>query len=224
MSTAAQVLASQTNGALSHGPVTPEGRAISSRNALKHGLTSATVVLADESQQAYDELLASFAALYCPRTEVEHLLVGHLAAAQWRLARCARFETLLLNAEIEKLQNEPDNPRSPALAAAEAFRILMEKGGALAQLLRHESSLWRAYERARKQLHVLAQMPAPPAPVLQNEPEPSRPDPRPPKPKGKRQLPKLPRFSAIPKLPSNMRLIALPPQPNATAPAAPPAT
>ena len=234
MSSAAQITASQLNGARSHGPATPEGRAISSRNALKHGFTSNTVVLEGESHQDYDALLDSFTALHTPRTPVEHQLVGQLAAAQWRLARAARFEVFLLDSEIEKLQNEPDNPLPPSLAAAQAFRILTEKGGALAQLHRHESSLWRAYEKARKQLHELAQMPAPPAraeieyleidqaeidqteidqaeieqvAIEENEPE------RPPKPATGRPLPKLPKFSSAPKLPPNMRLIDRPAPP-----------
>ena len=210
MSSPAQALASQNNGARSQGPVTAQGREISSRNATRHGLTAATVVLDWESPEAFEALRKSFEELYHPRTVVEHRLVHQLAASQWRIARAARFEALLLNNEIEKLQNEPENPLPPNRAAAEAFRILMEKGGALSQLLRHESSLWRAYEKARKQLEELALFPAPVPPqsvALQNEPEPETRAERPARPKAERPLPKLPTFSAHPKLPPNMRLI-----------------
>ena len=60
MSTPAQILASQTNGAKSRGPVTPEGRDRSSRNSCKHGLSSTRVVLAGESQEEWESLLGGF--------------------------------------------------------------------------------------------------------------------------------------------------------------------
>ena len=43
----AQILANRRNAALSTGPKTPEGKEQSRRNALKHGMTGAGVVLAD---------------------------------------------------------------------------------------------------------------------------------------------------------------------------------
>ena len=45
MSSAAQVAANQANAQLSTGPKTTEGKASSSRNALKTGLTGRTMIL-----------------------------------------------------------------------------------------------------------------------------------------------------------------------------------
>ncbi|MBM3740739.1 MAG: hypothetical protein FJW39_33755 [Acidobacteria bacterium] len=48
--------ASRLNGAASRGPVTPRGKAHSSRNATTHGLTARDVVLSNENPEAYQPI------------------------------------------------------------------------------------------------------------------------------------------------------------------------
>jgi hypothetical protein len=87
--------AARINGAKSIGPVTEEGKAISSRNSLTHGLTSARVVLPHESQEEFDHLEAGIAKHYNPVGELERELVHEMAAARWRLRRIEEMEAAL---------------------------------------------------------------------------------------------------------------------------------
>jgi hypothetical protein len=55
-----RLAANRANGALSRGPITPEGKARSSQNAIKHGLQSNLVVLRNENKEAYQTVLQSY--------------------------------------------------------------------------------------------------------------------------------------------------------------------
>src|SRR5581483_12358545 len=69
MATENQIRASRANGAQSRGPVTPGGKARSSKNALRHGLLTDTVVLDNENRSAFTELLLALEAEFEPATE-----------------------------------------------------------------------------------------------------------------------------------------------------------
>ena len=66
MSTAAQVLANRQNAVQSTGPITPEGKAASSRNATRHGLSGHFSVLPHESAEEFDGLAARLGAEFNP--------------------------------------------------------------------------------------------------------------------------------------------------------------
>jgi hypothetical protein len=87
MATKKQIAANRRNAKKCTGPKTPEGKAASSMNALRHGLRARTVVLPDESQEDYDQLHAGFQEKYRPQDPVEQHLVDLAAIAQWKLAR-----------------------------------------------------------------------------------------------------------------------------------------
>jgi hypothetical protein len=60
MATAAQISACAANAQLSTGPRSPEGKAVSSRNALKLGIYSEAHILPGEDPTEYAELLQDF--------------------------------------------------------------------------------------------------------------------------------------------------------------------
>ena len=95
----AQIEASRRNGARSKGPVTEEGKAKASRNALKHGLTAMHhLVLEDEAPSELEEMTARLMAEVAPETEIEARSDRRLAIAFWKGERAERIEVALFDA------------------------------------------------------------------------------------------------------------------------------
>ena len=99
MSSALKSQTARENGAKSHGPVTPEGKARSSANSRRHGLT-ASVLIDGESDEHFQLLLADFMDQFQPQTAVETDLVEVMAIARWRLRRLLAIEAHLFDQEI----------------------------------------------------------------------------------------------------------------------------
>jgi hypothetical protein len=92
----ARAEASRRNGARSRGPKTPEGKARSAQNALKHGLRAQKhVVLPEEDVSEFAELEAALVAELAPVGALQTVLARRVAVAVWRLARADRIETEL---------------------------------------------------------------------------------------------------------------------------------
>jgi hypothetical protein len=180
------------NGAKSQGPKTEAGKQRSSKNALRHGLTSQTIVLPSEDPADFQGLLDSYLQQFRPAGPVELDLTHELAAARWRLNRLALIETQLLADSIDNVEQrraqeiedgDEDEPLTPAESLAKAFDRL--SGGSLNFLYRIQSRLERTYSRALQNLLRLqahrppSDPPAAPQPDLQNEictNEPTAPD------------------------------------------------
>src|SRR5262249_22957893 len=92
-----QIDAARANGARSRGPKTPEGKKISSQNAVKHGLLSQWVVLRDESAEGFDSLLSSYTERLRPRDNVEAKIVEEMCMAAWRIRRAWAMEARMLD-------------------------------------------------------------------------------------------------------------------------------
>jgi hypothetical protein len=75
---------------LQTGPVTVEGKQISSRNATTHGGTSEKLIVAGECQENFDALLHDLLAEYAPATQQVRLLVEDAALARWFVWRKQR--------------------------------------------------------------------------------------------------------------------------------------
>jgi hypothetical protein len=92
MSTPAQIAANQANALLSTGPTSAAGKAKSSLNAVRTGLTGRTVLLPSDDAALYEQHLARFMQQYEPVGDEEQTLVQSLADTQWRLLRIPSLE------------------------------------------------------------------------------------------------------------------------------------
>ncbi len=96
----AQLAANRANAQLSTGAITPEGKAIASRNHTIHGLTalpdSNFKVLPTEDQSAFDRRLARFHQDWAPTTATEEELVTRLAVHSWLSDRALRLQSQIL--------------------------------------------------------------------------------------------------------------------------------
>ena len=92
MSTQAQVDANRRNAQLSTGPTSESGKAKSSLNAVKTGLTGRTVLLPGDDAALYEAHLTQFIERFKPVGEEEQNLVQSLADTEWRLLRIPSLE------------------------------------------------------------------------------------------------------------------------------------
>ena len=88
------------NGAQSHGPVTPEGKARSSANSRRHGLAAASILMDGESAEDFQLLRVDFINQFQPQTAVQTDLVDVMAIARWRLRRLLAIEAHQFDLEI----------------------------------------------------------------------------------------------------------------------------
>ncbi|MCC6345408.1 MAG: hypothetical protein IT166_24615 [Bryobacterales bacterium] len=132
--------AARINGARSHGPTSPEGKARSSQNGRTHGFTASRIVFkTPEEQSDYDALLAEYTAALKPRGPLELDTFHQLIHAAWRLRNLAIADAAL----YEKAGADPLLSEDPEI----------EKRAAL--LHRYRTTAERAYSRALNQLKSL---------------------------------------------------------------------
>jgi hypothetical protein len=100
-----QIEANRSNALRSTGPKTEAGKRRSRRNAVRHGLTAETIVVALEDIEDYEAFEAAVTLDYDARTAVQRELVLRLASLLWRMRRATAIETDLLQIQAEILSD-----------------------------------------------------------------------------------------------------------------------
>src|SRR3977135_3043242 len=135
MSTREQRRAARRNSELSTGPVTPEGKAHSRLNTMRHGLCSQQALLPGEDAQALDDFSREFHKPTNPVGVQELYCVERMILAYWRLRRIGALEAEVLQTTFEEGRDKR-----------------------LALLIRYEPSLQRTSDRASAELRNLQYM------------------------------------------------------------------
>ena len=107
MATQKQIEANRKNAQRSTGPQTPQGKAIVSQNAAKHGLLATQAVIRDEDQSDFDLHLAQWLDELNPEGPMEELLAQRIVILSWRLNRAARTQVETIDAFSADLTPPP---------------------------------------------------------------------------------------------------------------------
>jgi hypothetical protein len=103
MSSQAQLDANRLNSQKSTGPTSPEGKAVSSLNALKSGIDAHSEIIRDEDPAALAALSAAFHLEHHPTGHNQLALVDTLVSAEWTQRRLRRVEADLWKYRVECL-------------------------------------------------------------------------------------------------------------------------
>jgi len=107
MASRRKVTANRRNARRSTGPRTAEGKAVSSANAVRHGILSRSPVIEDvESQAEWQEHLDATLSGIEPVGYLEQTLARRIALQTWRLERLRRHDTALSRERITSIGSE----------------------------------------------------------------------------------------------------------------------
>ena len=99
MATDAQNEANRRNSAASTGPRTPAGKAVSSGNAVSHGLFAIRDLVPADEQDEFLQLTEAMQQDLAPEGALEQTLAHEITRAAWRLRRCAKVEDSLIEVD-----------------------------------------------------------------------------------------------------------------------------
>jgi hypothetical protein len=140
-------------------------------NAATHGITAKTLILCNEDRDHFRQIFNAYCEYLQPTNQIEVDLISEMVAARWRLRRVWRYETAILDLEMdsqspgfEKRFETPDED----VRGAMAFATLVDKSSGLATTLRFDIHLSRTYRRALDQFRMMRKFPL--GSKLQNEP------------------------------------------------------
>jgi len=169
MATEHQIAANRLNALQSRGPKTAAGRAVSRRNALKHGLTARSLMIEGENPSQLEELRSELFDAYEPHGAIEEHLVDMMAGTMWRLRRVPGLEAAAFSwmqrchghqgmvgsddaAVTDGLQRVTANTKQKKQNLGRAVFHLVRDGDLLDKLNRYEAQLFNQLTRISAEL------------------------------------------------------------------------
>jgi len=103
----AKIRANRQNAQKSTGPRTTHGKALASKNSLKHGLSANRNVIAPESQADYELYRDQILRELNPLTPIESMLADRVICLSWRLKRAVRIQNQAIDALLQRSTSNP---------------------------------------------------------------------------------------------------------------------
>jgi hypothetical protein len=169
-----QLAANRANATKSTGPTSASGKARSSQNALKHGLTAAGrfLIVRVEDVHEFERLRTDLIHDYQPVNSQELYALDRIARAQWKMLRAAQLESSLFTVGINKALADPrcrlDDELTEGLEVtsdqnrgffmAEGWHRLAAESNDLALMLRYQAQAEREYRRAIEEFERLKKL------------------------------------------------------------------
>jgi hypothetical protein len=152
------------------GPRTAKGKAVSSRNALKHGIMSPHPVIIEgmETMAGWQRFLDGIVESLAPEGDLEHELAERIAFLLWRLRRVRHHETAVLNHQVLKTADdlyladayldgpkvETPDPDPRRVQASQQLRIIPD-ALSIDRVIRYETHLHRLWLQTLHELEAL---------------------------------------------------------------------
>jgi hypothetical protein len=163
-----RLAANRENAKRSTGPRSEEGKARSSRNAVKHGFRSSSfAVVRLEDLDEVEKFKADAVACYRPVNAQELIAVERIAMAQQLIFRGHRLDAGMFTSAMNDVLDRTNNPLIPMdpdmvgdgdieitrqqnrnYCIAEGFRRIAKEGNAIGLMLRYRAQAEREYRRA----------------------------------------------------------------------------
>jgi hypothetical protein len=173
VSTVKQLEANRANARFSTGPKSASGKARSSMNACKHGLTAQTVIIGDEDPDQFDACRKALEEQFQPDSLMARELVERLAGIVWRIRRIPKFEAALIEARCDQVRCDAYSiemrRRLEGAGGATGVALIEDSKhhDALGKLSRHEAALMNQLTKTLQMLHFIqSQRPVEDDPVV----------------------------------------------------------
>ena len=157
----ARTRANQLNAQRSTGPKTPEGKARSRANALKHGLTGEGIVLPEQDAAEVERLSLAFRDELQAEGEVGHALARRMAVMAVRMDQCVDRENAERSGRVRQALAEFEPPEGVDPAEAERLRLeaarlaLFDPSPEACLARKYEAAAERCFFRSLKELRQL---------------------------------------------------------------------
>ena len=158
--------ANRANAKKSTGPKSEEGKAKSSRNAIKHGERATklkvfvpphTACQAHEDRQAFYKFFDAHIAKYSPNDEIELNIIRQIVECEWDINRESETKTAISNFELLKLMNQvaDDESGMSSLTVQVGIARAIAVDKAVLFGIRHKAALRREIARLERRYFQL---------------------------------------------------------------------